>query len=533
MSLFGGHFPDLRPFQVAAHQALRDGVKAGHRCQCVMAPTGAGKTILGFNTIRETLAHGNRAGFLCDRRVLIAQTSNSAREVGLGNHGIIQADNPMLDLGRPFQIASCQTLMRRGWPMDIDVWIVDECHALYKTWVEALTVAPKACPKCGKAVVTDPGRPNFPRCEDTIGCRWKMPLVIGLSATPFAKGMGRAFTNLVNAATMHELTEQGFLVPMRVFSCRKPDMTGAETKADGEWTERAAEERELVIVGDVVLEWTRFAQGRKTICFGATINHSRELAKQFNEAGIPAGVICADTPDDERARLFDDFQWGRVTVLCSVEALAKGFDQRDVGCICDCRPLRKSLSTAIQMWGRGLRSCPEANKEDCYLLDFSGNVIRFAEDFERIYFNGLDRLDKGEKLDREVRKDEDHEPRACPKCGHLPFAKKCVQCGYETKPQNMVEHQAGHMEEVAFLCGKKKLADNKLNLWHQVCAYAMDHQKPGRDPHKRALGIYRDITGEWPPTRARAEEVPRVEPTRNTLDKIRSLWIAYSHRRAS
>ena len=30
----------------------------------------------------------------------------------------------------------------------------------------------------------------------------------------------------------------------------------------------------------------------------------------------------------------------------------------------DCRPLRKSLSTAIQMWGRGLRCSPETGKND-------------------------------------------------------------------------------------------------------------------------------------------------------------------------
>ena len=77
-----------------------------------------------------------------------------------------------------------------------------------------------------------------------------MPLVIGLSATPFAKGMGKAFTNLVNAATMHELTQQGILVPMRVFSCRKPDMAGAETKADIERLRGAAAEADICILDE-------------------------------------------------------------------------------------------------------------------------------------------------------------------------------------------------------------------------------------------------------------------------------------------
>ena len=42
-------FPPPRPFQDTAHQALRQGVKDGHRCQVLMAPTGGGKC-LGYDT---------------------------------------------------------------------------------------------------------------------------------------------------------------------------------------------------------------------------------------------------------------------------------------------------------------------------------------------------------------------------------------------------------------------------------------------------------------------------------------------------
>jgi superfamily II DNA or RNA helicase len=465
-----------------------------------MAPTGAGKTILAMNVINEALKKGRRATFVCDRKTLIAQTSNVARDLGLGYHGIIQANNPMMDLSRPFQIASCQTLMRRGWPQQ-DVLVVDEAHTQYKTWVDYV---------------------QGPDCT---------AMVIGLSATPFSKGLGAIFTKLVNAATMHDLTEQGILVPMRVFSGRKPDMTGAETTNSGEWTEKAAEERELVLVGDVLTEWQRLAQGLKTIIFGATIRHCQELARQFNEAGVTAAVFCADTTDEDRARILQDFTSGDVRVLVSVEALAKGFDQKDVGAICDCRPLRKSLSTAIQMWGRGLRSSPETGKIECLLLDFSGNVIRFADDFSEVFYKGLEKLDDGEKLDKEVRKDEERDPKACPKCGFSPMGKRCIQCGFEPAPAALVEVVPGHMQEL-ILCGKKVLANDKLDLWAQAATYARQHAKPGKDPHRRALGIYKDITGEWPPRDLKTETAPWIDPTPNTLGKIRSLAIAFAHRRA-
>lgn len=500
MSLFQGEFPPLRGFQLKAHESLREGARQGHRNQLIMAPTGAGKTILGLNVIQNAVSKGRRAMFLCDRKTLIAQTSNVAREVGLGHHGIIQAQNPMFDMSRLFQIASVQTLQRRGWPQDIDVIIVDEAHCMYKTLVDYV-----ASPECTARV-------------------------IGLSATPFSPGLGKVFSNLINAATMHELEQLGILVPMRIFSCRRPDMTGAETSG-GEWTEKAAEERELTIVGDVVAEWRRFAEDRKTICFGATIKHCEEITRQFNEAGIPAATFCADTTDDDRARILQDFSLGDVRVLVSVEALAKGFDVKDIGCVCDCRPLRKSLSTAIQMWGRGLRSSPETGKADCYLLDFAGNIIRFADDFSEIYYNGLNKLDEGEKLDKEIRKDEEREPKACPKCGYTPMGKRCVRCGFEPEVKSGLEHLPGEMREVVLSNGKK-LAPDQVNLWAQLATYAKEHNRNGKAQGQAACW-FREITGNWPPREFRIETTPDVAVSRNTVNKIKSLRIAFIKARAS
>ena len=497
MSLFHGEFPPLRDFQARAHEALREGARAGHTHQLIMAPTGAGKTILALNVIKNALEKGRKAMFLCDRKTLIAQTSEVARTVGLGHHGIIQAQNPMFDINRLFQIASCQTLMRRGWPSNMDVIVVDEAHTQYKTWVDYV---------------------KGPDCTAKV---------IGLSATPFSPGLGKIFTNLINAATMDELTREGILVPLRIFSCRRPDMTDAATSG-GEWTDKAAEERELVLMGDVITEWSRLARDLKTIVFGATIRHCEELAKQFGQVGVNAAVFCADTEDDERARVLRDFESGAVQVLISVEALAKGFDRKDVGCICDCRPLRKSLSTAIQMWGRGLRSSPETGKTECLLLDFSGNIIRFADDFSIVFYNGLDKLNDDEKLDKEIRKDEDREPRACPKCGFTPMGKKCISCGYAPEPRALLEARPGEMQEVRLDNGKV-LATDLAHLYAQLATYAKIHSKP-ESRLGRAAHLYRDITGKWPPRQFSFETAPWIEPTRNTVNKIKSLRIAFLNR---
>ncbi|HEY8879191.1 MAG TPA: DEAD/DEAH box helicase family protein [Roseateles sp.] len=493
-------FPPPRPFQESAHEALRQGVRAGHRCQVIMAPTGAGKSYLGLRIIHESLMRGKRAVFVCDRTTLINQTSEAADRYGLSAHGVMQASHWRANPSMPFQIASAQTIARREWPR-ADVIVIDECHTQMAAWVD-----------------------HIPTTD---------AVVVGLSATPFSAGLGRLFTNLINATTMHELTQSGVLVPMRVLSCTRPDMAGAETSG-GEWTDRAAAERGMGIVGDVVSEWVTHGQGRKTIVFGATIAHCEELARQFNEAGVMSAVFTSNTTAGERASLLAEYKKpdSALRVLISVEALAKGFDVPDVGCVVDCRPLRKSLSTAIQMWGRGLRSSPETGKTDCILLDHSGNIIRFREDFEAIYFDGLDALDSGEKLDKAIRKDDDEEKtvKACPVCSHKPFVKRCMSCGHEVQASALIEAEAGVMREVVML-GGKKMGEDRAHVWAQCAAYARGNSMPEKQ-QGRAAHIYHDITGQWPPQGWRVETTPNVPISQPVLNKIRSKNIAYARARA-
>jgi superfamily II DNA or RNA helicase len=452
-------------------------------------------TYLGLRIIHEALRKGKRAVFVCDRTTLINQTSAAADRYGLSAHGVIQSQHWRFSPDMPFQIASAQTLARRTWP-DADVIVIDEAHTQLAAWTE-----------------------HIPHCRAAV---------IGLSATPFSKGLGRLFSNLVNATTMAELTESGVLVPMRVFSCTRPDMAGAET-AGGEWTEKAAEQRGMKIIGDVVSEWVKFGENRKTIVFGATIAHCEALCRQFNDAGVMAAMFTAETTPAEREQLLSEYRKpdSVLRVLISVEALAKGFDVPDVGCVVDCRPLRKSLSTAIQMWGRGLRSSPETGKTDCILLDHSGNIIRFAEDFERIFHEGLDALDSGEKLDKAIRRDEDaeKEPQDCPSCGFKPFRKRCIACGHERVRLSLVDHEPGEMVEV--MIGKKKLADDRRHLWEQVVTYARSHSAPDRQKG-RAANLYKDIVGTWPPRAWSFEATPNVPITRNVANLIRSKNIAFA-----
>jgi DNA repair protein RadD len=489
-------FPAPRDFQQRAHEALREGVRAGHRCQVLMAPTGGGKTYLGLRIAHEALERGKRVIFVADRTTLIDQTSQTCDRYGLTEHGIIQADHWRTRPQHALQIASAQTLDRRKWPA-ADVIIVDECHTQLKAWTE-----------------------HIPRTQ---------AVVVGLSATPFSPGLGKLFSRVVNAATMHELVSNGVLVPMRVLSCVRPDMTGAKTNSKGEWDENEAAERGMAILGDVVAEWLKHGEQRKTICFGSNIAHCESLVRQFNENGVMAATFTSRTPAKERQDLLDEYRRpdSALKVLVSVEALAKGFDVPSVSCVIDCRPLRKSLSTAIQMWGRGLRSSPDTGKTDCILLDHSGNILRFREDFERIYFRGLDTLDDGDKLDKQVRKEpeQDKTPKGCPSCGYRPFFSRCMSCGFERAQAIEIDHEAGVMQEMVML-GNKKMGDSRAHLWAQCASYARTFSAPDKQQY-RAAHIYRDITGAWPPRQWHVSTAPKVPVTGPVLNQIKRRNIAF------
>jgi DNA repair protein RadD len=492
-------FPPPRTFQGPAHEALQQGAREGHKRQMLMAPTGSGKTYLGLRACSQALMKGRRAMFLADRLTLIDQTSSTADRYGLQAHGIIQANHWRTNPNLPFQIGSLQTVARRkAWPEHLDLLVVDEAHTRYPSLFEFLE--------------TFKGH------------------VIGLSATPFTRGLSKVYTNLVNATTMAALVDEGTLVPLRVFECVRANMAKAATDSDGEWTAEAASERGLSIVGDVVDEWQQYAGDRKTIGFGATIAHAEALCRKFNERGIMASVFCADTLPSERESILKEYRKpdSVIRVLLSVEALAKGFDVPDVGCIIDARPLRKGLSTFVQMIGRGLRSSPETGKTDCILLDHSGNIRRFANDFSDLYFNGLDKLAEGKTLDSVGREEpEEREVVKCPRCGYRPMGKRCIGCGFAFAKAAEIEHEIGAgMREVVI--GKTRVATDRTHLFNQIVTWCRTRGAPTPEQVvTKARGLYKDLLGGWPPEYMDVSRAPDVPVSRELHGQLMRKMLAF------
>jgi hypothetical protein len=155
-------------------------------------------------------------------------------------------------------------------------------------------------------------------------------------------------------------------------------------------------------------------------------------------------------------------------------------------------------------------------------------------EFEDIYYNGFRSLDESEKLDASAREDEQCEVAGCPGCGHKPFRRRCLSCGFEKPTQALEDTSVGEMREITIGSGKSKkvLAADEVDLWRQLCGYARAHSKPEKQPG-RAANLFRNITGKWPPNEFHFHATEPAPITRNTQNKIRSLDIAWKKGRAS
>ena len=349
-----------------------------------------------------------------------------------------------------------------------DLVIYDEGHAIRRAIVEGIVAAGVRC--------------------------------IALSATPFTRGLGKIYTNLVNVRSTDQLVKDGWLIQPRIFCGTPINMDGAAVTG-GEWSAETAAERALPVIGDVVSEYVRhtnmvFGGPVLTFGFGNTVADCREYAAQFNSIGITTEVVSyRDRDDKERSDKFERFRYGDTTILFSVEALGRGIDVPEVLCLIDARPYRKNVAGVIQKHGRIMR--PATGKTQALVIDPARNYLRFALAIEDFYANGVQALD--DRKMKEMRKPGDPDEikqRICGDCQYvLPAgARECPACGWTVpRPRSKTAVVAGNFTEY------KRAFEGIGDIWPHICRFSMD-RFPGDHEmaSKRARGWYKDITGVWP-----------------------------------
>ena len=115
----------LRPYQETLINSVRNEFLQGRKSTCVVAPCGAGKTIIMAWLAQQTAVKGNSVLFAVHRQELIEQSSKTFVKLGI-NHGIIAPGMSVID--EPIQIGSIFTVARRLKRIQPpSVIIFDEC----------------------------------------------------------------------------------------------------------------------------------------------------------------------------------------------------------------------------------------------------------------------------------------------------------------------------------------------------------------------------------------------------------------------
>lgn len=298
--------------------------------------TGGGKTVLFVDIIKKFILKKKRVMLLAHREELINQAwSHLYKNQILA--GIIKADVTP-NFNALCQVASIQTVIRRKNIPVPDLIIIDEVHHCQDD------------NSYGKLVMD-----IFPNA-----------LVLGVTATPYRlNGMGftSIFQDLILGPTLLELTDMGYLTPLKYFVAKRLPIFTNVSKMAGDFN---MDEAEIAMgLAPIVDSYTEHCRGMAGIGFACNIKHSRNIVDLYNAAGIPAGHIDGNMDQDTRRKILEDFKSRRILYLSNVGIVTEGFDVPDLEFVQINRPTM-SLALWLQMIGRSTRT------------DF--NIIKHATD---------------------------------------------------------------------------------------------------------------------------------------------------------
>lgn len=418
----------LRDYQLDSIDKLRAAFAAGHQCVMFYMPTGAGKTECAIFLMELTAQKGNRCAMILDRRNLVNQTSQRLDKYRI-DHAVIMAGSGRMRGYEKIQVCSAQTLEKRGILSGVTLLIIDEAHQIRAETKRMIAANPHV-------------------------------KVIGLSATPLTKGLGKVFTYVVCSTTTMKLVEHGSLVMPTIYCAHEIDMVSDNDdgtklkKVAGEWSNDDVGERATKISGDIIATWIEktthhFGGPVKSIVHCASVAHGAELAQKFADAGYNFLAISYKDEEDFKVAAYEEFikRESSIVGLIAVDMLTKGFDCAAVRCSVMARPFSKSVSSIIQQAGRVMR--PDEGKPDCILIDHAGNHLRHGDQIFDIYENGIHTLDDGAEKPAKEKSIKEKEACKCPKCQALwrGATDTCGQCGYVRPSRSKIQQVSGTVEE--------------------------------------------------------------------------------------
>ena len=415
----------LRPYQLKLEQDIYEAWSQGHRNVIAVSPTGSGKTVTFSNVVRN---HDGVSTTIAHRQELVGQISMAlARDEVY--HNIIAPTKVIKYLigeqiskvGRSYYrpdavavVAGVDTLLRRADKLRshltrTTLWVMDEGHHLTvdNKWGKSVALMPNAK---GLSVTATPTR------TDRIG---------------LGRHAGGLIDVMVQGPTMRDLIDQGYLTDYRIFAPPSDLDLGNVTVSTntGEYVAQKLKKavQESHLVGDVVKHYLKIANGKRGVTFATDVETATEIAVKYREAGVPAEVVSAKTPDNVRNLATSRLESGDLLQLVNVDLFGEGFDLPAIEVVSMARPTM-SYSLYVQQFGRALRILE--GKSEAIIIDHAGNVVR----------HGLPDRDMLWSLDggppKAERPEDDIPLQYCTECTqpYERFLVACPYCGHHPVP---------------------------------------------------------------------------------------------------
>ncbi len=362
---------ELRPYQYAAVEALKETMKKCIDPIVIEAATGGGKSIL-ISEIAKWLNNKSGKKVLClaPSKELCEQNAEKYKAYGF------KASYWSASVGKK----EMRNSVVFGTPMS--VWNDIEKFKSQFT-----------------AVICDESHmitPTIKSIIESIKAHNKYLRVIGFTATPYRMGSGYIyeidengkpvgddctknpyFKKLVYRITAQELVKQGYLTQPIADAelAARYDASGLSLNRMGNFDSKEIEqtfEGKGRLTSDIVEDVVKKSANRKGVMFfAATVKHAKEIM-----LSLPAGnarLITGETKKKERNKIIDDFKNQKFKYLVNVSVLTTGFDAPHVDVVAILRAT-ESASLFQQIIGRGLRLAD--GKLFCLVLDYAGNIER-------------------------------------------------------------------------------------------------------------------------------------------------------------
>jgi superfamily II DNA or RNA helicase len=362
----------LRPYQREALDAIAHALQRGVRRQLLVAPTGSGKTAIAASL--PALLGDGRMIYIAHRLELLEQTlAEFSRWRPDRMAGIERGDTHPSPLDVTV-VATVQSLSRpdrlaRYRPEDWPLMIADEAHrsptpSFVTVFRHFRHLPHEGAPQRGDGLLL--GMTGTARRTDNVG-------------------LDAVYEEVVFTRTLRDMIEGGYLVPLRGYLLRggadlddvRVRWDDGERDFDPESLARAVNTPER---NQLVVDGTRhiaLREGRPTLVFAASIDHSDALAALFQRAGVRAASIHGEMPLDRRRAILDAFRRGELQVIVNCQLLIEGVDIPQVSAIVMARPTQSSLLYQ-QSIGRATRPHPASGKRDAIVIDIVDNTSRHA-----------------------------------------------------------------------------------------------------------------------------------------------------------